>query len=148
MTPIGPGDCDTLVFAFSPTKGGTFTETVSFPSSVGSAFPVSNITLKGTAISSGVAQTTSIYGSQTEQNYPNPFDQTTQIVLPSEFAGVQGATISLYDVTGALVLHKEYPNATSSIEFSRENLASGVYYYRIVSQDGKLECNGDVVIEP
>ncbi|MFI5202579.1 MAG: T9SS type A sorting domain-containing protein, partial [Candidatus Kapaibacterium sp.] len=81
-------------------------------------------------------------------NFPNPFDKTTQIVLPSEFAGIQGAALSLYDATGALVLHKDYVEASSSIEFSRGNLASGVYFYRIASRDGKLECFGSVVVSP
>ena len=81
-------------------------------------------------------------------NHPNPFEVTTQIVLPESFNVTNTVLLALYDVTGALVLRNIYPIAASSIEFSRENLASGVYYYRIVSQDGKLECNGSVVISP
>jgi hypothetical protein len=145
-TSIAPGDCVDIIFSFSPTEKGTFTTMANFTN--GLASPYLRVDLAGTATSSGVTQTGTTNASQTEQNYPNPFDQTTQIALPSEFAGVQGAALSLYDVTGALVLRNEYPIAASSIEFSRENLSSGVYYYRIVSQDGKLECRGSVVIAP
>jgi hypothetical protein len=143
-TPIEPGDCKQIWFTYTPNNAGTNTYPVIFPNFEGSASST-NVTI--TTASDGVRQSVA-NNELTEQNYPNPFDQTTQIVLPSEFVGLQVATLNLYDVTGALVLHKDYPNATSSIEFSREDLASGVYYYRIVSQDGKLGCSGSVVISP
>ncbi len=146
--PIPPGDCTQLLFTFTPTKSGTFTYPVTFPSATGTSIPPPNVTITVNVNGAGVSQASAKDGSQSERNYPNPFNETTQIMLPSEFASVPITFLNLYDASGTLVLRNEYTNATSSIEFSRENLASGVYYYRIVSQDGKLECGGSVVIAP
>ncbi len=145
---IVPGDCIQIYFTFTPTQSGTSTYPVAFPNAAGTSIPQPNVTITGIGTSDAVSQPSTNGVHVIEQNYPNPFDQTTQIALPSGFAGGQGVSLSLYGITGALVIHKDYPNTTSSIEFSREDLASGVYYYRIVSQDGKLECSGSVVISP
>lgn len=145
--PIAAGACDTLTFIYNPKESGTDTSSLYFVNIAGIASSI-NITITGIATSSGVTQAGTTTGSQIQQNFPNPFNETTQIMLPSEFVGIPITILNLYDASGTLVLRNEYTNATSTIEFSRENLASGVYYYRIVSQDGKLECGGSVVIAP
>ena len=75
-----------------------------------------------------------------EQNYPNPFNPTTIIryALPSE----SKVTIKIYNLLGQEI--KELVNNTESagyheVNFNASNLASGIYFYRIVaaSVDGK-----------
>jgi hypothetical protein len=70
------------------------------------------------------------------QNYPNPFNPVTKInyALPK-----QGfVTLKIYDITGreVKVLVNEFKQAGYyTIDFNSTNLASGVYFYRIQSND-------------
>ena len=66
------------------------------------------------------------------QNYPNPFNPTTKISWQSPVNGHQ--TIKVYDILGNEVatLVDEFKLAgIYDIEFNSENLASGVYIYRL-----------------
>lgn len=68
--------------------------------------------------------------------FPNPANHSVSVSMPN---GVDGATLSLYNGLGQLVLEKEMSlNDIISIE----NLASGIYVYKIRSnaqvQSGKL----------
>jgi hypothetical protein len=95
-------------------------------------------------IGSVTGQPTPMDGS----NHPNPFTLSTQIVLPEAFTGLAGVILSIYNVTGTLVRQEEYSEIASSIELARGDLFLGVYRYRILSRDGKLECSGSVVVSP
>jgi len=70
------------------------------------------------------------------QNYPNPFNPVTKInyALPK-----QGfVTLKIYDITGreVKVLVNEFRQAGYyTVDFNGSNLASGVYFYRIQSND-------------
>jgi hypothetical protein len=67
------------------------------------------------------------------QNYPNPFNPTTTIsfTLP----GSTDYTLSIYNVTGQIV--REFAGRADagqvSIEFGADELASGVYLYRLTA---------------
>ncbi len=68
------------------------------------------------------------------QNYPNPFNPSTKI----DFTLVQNGFVSLtvYDAVGREVASpvQEHLNAgTYSAEFNGNGLASGVYFYRLIS---------------
>ena len=66
------------------------------------------------------------------QNYPNPFNPSTKISWQSPVGGHQ--IIKVYDVLGNEVatLIDEFKSAGSyEVEFNSENLASGVYIYRL-----------------
>ena len=71
------------------------------------------------------------------QNYPNPFNPTTTIAfsLPArsqvnlEIINVLGRTIDRLDL-GAL------SNGSHSVEYDGSSLASGVYFYRLVTERG------------
>ena len=78
------------------------------------------------------------------QNYPNPFNPTTTIsfALPLE----SKIEISIYNILGQEI--KQLANLIESagyheITFNANNLASGIYFYRItaISTDGKREFN-------
>jgi len=70
------------------------------------------------------------------QNYPNPFNPTTTI----EFDLPEPAfvTLKVYNILGqevaTLLDHEEYDEGSYDIEFEAQNFASGVYFYRIVTE--------------
>lgn len=68
------------------------------------------------------------------QNYPNPFNPSTNIEF--QIANVGFVTLKVYDVLGrrvaTLVNRVEQPG-NYEIQFNGSNLASGVYFYRLVA---------------
>jgi len=78
-----------------------------------------------------------------EQNYPNPFNPTTSITF--EVPGPAVVTIKVYNMLGqevaTLLNNQVYDVATrDNVDFNGANVASGVYFYRIVAQS--LDDNG------
>ncbi len=77
-------------------------------------------------------------------NFPNPFNEKTQIQFsyaiesPSEFI--------LYNILGEEVKRLKISSGTESISFSRENLASGIYVYHVVSS-GRIIGEGRMIIQ-
>ena len=71
------------------------------------------------------------------QNYPNPFNPTTMIeyTLPTE----GWVSLHVYDITGRLIrtlINNEYLTADYyTVVFNGSNLASGVYFYRLVTEE-------------
>jgi len=67
-----------------------------------------------------------------QQNYPNPFNPSTEIKFDLPKAGI--IKLVVYDVLGKEVktLVNEYKQAGEfNVQFDAQNLASGVYFYRI-----------------
>lgn len=75
------------------------------------------------------------------QNYPNPFNPTTQI----EFTLPEDAfvTLKVYNMLGqeiaTLIDREEMTEGSNSVEFAAEGLATGVYYYRLVVNEGQFQ---------
>lgn len=75
--------------------------------------------------------------SSLNQNYPNPFNPSTVIswhVGSTPMSTVQ-VDLSIYNLLGqkvATLVSKSMPADNHEIEFNAENIASGVYLYRIV----------------
>jgi len=71
-----------------------------------------------------------------EQNYPNPFNPSTKIkyqILRNGFV-----TLKVYDILGkevATLVNKQQQSGRYEVNFNAENLASGVYLYRIKVND-------------
>ncbi|HRI85576.1 MAG TPA: T9SS type A sorting domain-containing protein [Ignavibacteria bacterium] len=66
------------------------------------------------------------------QNYPNPFNPSTKIAYSNPVSG--NVTIKIFDITGREIksLINEFRNAGSyEVEFDGSRLASGVYYYKL-----------------
>lgn len=66
------------------------------------------------------------------QNYPNPFNPSTRISWQSPVGSHQ--TLKVYDVLGnevAVLVDEFKPAGSYEIEFKSDNLASGVYIYRL-----------------
>jgi hypothetical protein len=76
-----------------------------------------------------------------EQNYPNPFNPTTTI----SFALSQDAivTLKVFNILGlevaTLVNHEQMTEGMNEVEFDASHLASGVYYYRLLVNDGQFQ---------
>jgi len=70
------------------------------------------------------------------QNYPNPFNPTTTIRFDLPANSV--VTLKVYNLLGqevsTLLNAQRMTEGTQAVEFNAGNLASGVYFYRIISQ--------------
>ncbi len=72
-----------------------------------------------------------------EQNYPNPFNPSTSIRF--DVPKRSNVTLKVFDVIGrevATLVSGEHEPGTYSISWNANNLPSGVYFYRLVSESG------------
>lgn len=70
------------------------------------------------------------------QNYPNPFNPVTKIRFYLKESG--NMNFAVFDITGSLVkiLHSGFAErGFHALEFEAGSLASGVYFYRLETQD-------------
>jgi hypothetical protein len=70
------------------------------------------------------------------QNYPNPFNPTTRISFSIDKSNY--VDLRLYDILGRevkVLLSQPMSPGEYEIDFKAENLASGMYYYRLQSGD-------------
>jgi hypothetical protein len=68
------------------------------------------------------------------QNYPNPFNQRTIIKFTLPQAGQ--VKLQVFDASGRMVenlVNRKIPAGTHQIHFNANNLASGIYFYRLGS---------------
>ena len=78
----------------------------------------------------GVKETPAEFSLQ--QNFPNPFNPTTTIRFKVQ--GSVRVTLSVFDVLGrhvATLVNETKPPGTYTVTFNADNLAGGVYYYRL-----------------
>lgn len=71
-----------------------------------------------------------------EQNYPNPFNPTTNFELRIAKLGL--VELKIFDILGrevATLVNAEMKPGTYNITFDASNLASGVYFYRMMAGD-------------
>jgi len=71
-----------------------------------------------------------------KQNYPNPFNPSTTIEYSLPTA--THVTLTVFDLSGqtiATIQDADLPAGVQSVQFSPENLPSGVYFYRINTDD-------------
>jgi hypothetical protein len=71
-----------------------------------------------------------------EQNYPNPFNPETNIKFGLPKSG--NVKLAVYDISGkeVAVLLNEFKQAGSyTFNFNGSKLSSGVYFYRIISEN-------------
>ena len=71
------------------------------------------------------------------QNYPNPFNPVTKISFDLPKSG--NVKLIVYDILGrevAALVNNEFKKAGSyTVEFNSENSASGVYFYKLITDD-------------
>jgi hypothetical protein len=66
------------------------------------------------------------------QNYPNPFNPTTTIRFDVRTSG--NVSLKVFDVLGReveVIVNEYLKSGSYSVQFSGENLPSGVYYYEL-----------------
>jgi len=79
---------------------------------------------------------TNEYFSGLDQNFPNPFNPTTTIIYELPEAGF--VTLKVFDVLGrevAVLVNENKPEGIYSVEFSGENLLSGIYFCTLTIGD-------------
>ena len=85
-----------------------------------------------------------VSGFQLEQNYPNPFNPSTKIkfIIPNVIASgakqSQLITLKVYDILGneiATLVNEEKAAGTYEVDFNASGLASGIYLYKLISQN-------------
>jgi hypothetical protein len=137
-TPITAGGTGTLTFAFTPTSVGSFgPDAVTFSTANGEAgvsLPAASVTLSGTSQASGVADVSTSQGYSLEQNTPNPFSGKSQVKLTLPESG--RVQLVIVDLTGKVlqtVLDKNMGAGTFQITLDASELASGTYYYQLMS---------------
>lgn len=70
------------------------------------------------------------------QNFPNPFNPTTQIEFSIPVSGL--VILEVYDVLGRKVkelLDQELSFGSYKVDFDASNLSSGIYYYRLITKE-------------
>jgi hypothetical protein len=81
-------------------------------------------------------EVTPVYKFTLEQNYPNPFNPVTTISYVLQEKTI--AKISLINVVGeevAVLVNEEQDKGFHKIQVNGSNLASGVYFYKLVAKD-------------
>jgi hypothetical protein len=71
-----------------------------------------------------------------QQNYPNPFNPGT--VIEYEISNTTLVSIKVYDVIGreiAVLVNESKQPGIYQVSFDGENLASGVYFYKMIAGD-------------
>ncbi|MEM7162745.1 MAG: peroxidase family protein [Bacteroidota bacterium] len=79
----------------------------------------------------------------TVEVYPNPMQTESTFIFPLELSDEQ-KTIEVYSPLGALVVSETVSSNTFNLE--RSNLRSGIYLYRIYSQDSEID-NGKLILQ-
>jgi len=77
---------------------------------------------------------------QLKQNYPNPFNPKTKIGFRLQVSGF--TSLKVYDIFGrevATLVNEKLQAGEHEVEWNSSELASGVYYYRLVVQSEKGE---------
>lgn len=68
------------------------------------------------------------------QNYPNPFNPVTKIKF--SIANASDVNIKVYDILGneaSTIVNNFYEPGNYNVSFDGSNLASGIYYYKIIA---------------
>ncbi len=75
------------------------------------------------------------------QNYPNPFNPSTTISFDLSDDAI--VTLKVYNLLGqevaTVVDHQEFYEGNNEVVFDASSLASGVYYYRLIVNDGEMQ---------
>lgn len=116
--------------------------------SVGYGWVINDIKIQESLATSIDENEEGVFTFNLEQNYPNPFNPSTTIQYSiSESANVK---LLVFDVTGRQVseLVNQRQNAGShSVNFDAENLSSGVYFYRLETENGFSKTNKMLLIK-
>ncbi|MFI5252821.1 MAG: T9SS type A sorting domain-containing protein [Bacteroidota bacterium] len=75
------------------------------------------------------------------QNYPNPFNPSTTIKF--DLPQASEVTLKIYNMIGQEVVtlldHQEMDGGSQAVTFNASNVASGVYFYRMIANQGEFQ---------
>ena len=78
--------------------------------------------------------------------FPNPFHNSTTILLQSSVKNISKASLNIFDVTGRKVFEKKFSlKKNSAKEEVQFNLNAGVYFYS-VSSEGTESRTGKLIV--
>lgn len=77
--------------------------------------------------------------------FPNPFDQATTLQVTSDQTYEQ-LTLTVYNALGQLIAQTTNQSGAQTINFQRNGLATGLYFYRLEG-DGKLLHTGQLMAQ-
>jgi hypothetical protein len=80
----------------------------------------------------------------TDKLYPNP--ATDRITYETELADNQTATMQLFDLAGRQLSQKELISGYNKVDFDLNDIANGMYLYKVIS-DGKTLKAGKFVVQ-
>jgi PKD repeat protein len=72
------------------------------------------------------------------QNYPNPFNPLTKISFDIPVETHSNASLRVFDILGrevAILINEQLKPGSYEVEFDGSNLASGTYFYKMVSDN-------------
>lgn len=142
---IAAGASAPITLTFAPTAVGTQNATINFPASMPKECTVIGAPVTGQALAAGVRTVAEKNGFRLEQNYPNPFNPSTEIRFTVPRDGQVRLIVT--DVTGRTVktlIDERMTAGQHSAVFDGANLASGTYYYKLIS--GKTELTRSMVL--
>lgn len=117
---------------------GVYTMNVVTKGPNGTPVHVRTVTLNVSNVVTGIPSGELVNKYDLFQNYPNPFNPKTNITY--RIAKTSDVKLTVYDITGKMVqvmnLGKQ-DGGTHSVTFNGENLASGVYIYKLEAADFK-----------
>jgi len=119
---------------FKPPTAGFYIDTLHIRSDTDTRRIAQILVLSGTADT--VSENEIVYSFKLEQNYPNPCNATTTIIY--EIAKLNFITLRIYDVLGneiSTLVNEEKPSGTYEVEFDASLLPSGIYFYRIQTEE-------------
>jgi N-acetylneuraminic acid mutarotase len=91
----------------------------------------------------GIDNISEVYNEPAVSVYPNPITASATFIFTD---AQKNAVLKIYDLLGKEIREFEIPNGAKSFIFEKENISSGVYFYKISSQE-KNRFSGKLVIE-
>jgi len=80
-------------------------------------------------------------------NYPNPFTNDTTIFFSLSTEAAENIEIEIYNMRGQLVKQYAVSNGQSSVFWSAENKAAGVYIYKLVVDGKEVDTNRMILLK-
>ena len=139
---FGAGQFNNSIFDGTITNDTTISNFATIVSATQSSMPsLINVPASMAKVSSNPNGTTGVENDNVVpnefnllQNYPNPFNPTTTISFALANNGFVNLTV--FNITGekvATLVNREYQTGNYTVEFNANNLASGIYLYRLTT---------------
>lgn len=127
---------DSLIRVMNDANNQVYSFTFSRKPSALQFDPNNGIVLKQGGISD-VAESAGLPGELSlEQNFPNPFNPTTDIRFTIPAGAIHETSLRVYDILGrevAVLVNERKNPGTYTVAFDAGGLASGVYFYRLTA---------------